>query len=75
MFASTGSVMTSISSGWMVICLIGSFILWLKSGAKLVDVFYGFFLIAALGIVPVIILFSAICWMFGIDGYAYYVFK
>ena len=52
-----------------------AFVLWVKDGAEMVDFVYGFVLIAALLIVPVVLLLSVVCWMFGIEGYQCYVFK
>ena len=67
--------LNGLTTVWMIAAFIGSFILWLKNGAEMVDFVYGFVLIAALLIVPVILLLSVVCWAFGIDGYQFYVFK
>ena len=60
---------------WIIAAFIVAFVLWVKEGAEMVDFVYGFVVIAGLLSVPVILLLSAVCWMFGIDGYQYDVFK
>lgn len=60
---------------WMIAAFIVTFIMWVKNGAEMVDFIYGFVLIAALLSVPVVLLLSIVCWIFGINGYQFYVFK